>query len=1410
MGQRRTGRAARRATTVLVAMALGAATATVTATGPAQAAPAAPERAALPPEGDVPDIEAAGWVPVLDEEFTGTTVDESIWTISEGPGKAGPGMNTRDAVRIEPDPGQSGDGTATITTYTVDTNGAAAGGQQHFTGEMRTGAIENAWSGFQPTYGYIEARVKLHQAPDTYSAFWLLSRDWHRAPWGDPAASGPEIDIFEIGNPTAGDLRNEDTGAMTPDGLCDWQRIRQPCDEIAGGTMHWNGFDEHHAVVGQQEEWTGPSPQDNFLTYGLLWTPDGYRMYRNGVETFHSTEAITYSPEHIILDQFQGGDIAGDPPAAGFGDLATSPNKMVIDYVKVWQRPVSDIPNRTVAANSSVAIPFSVADYVSASASGTVGAAKPRPEGVQVAVTGNTNPALVPNDRIVVTGDEPLDANGSLTNAGFESGTTGWTATGTGTTTWTTRKRSGSNAARLTQAGGGGRVQQTITGLRPNTAYTVGGFFNLQLGFTDSHTRTPLGTVVAGADNRLTWINDVNTNGNPEESELEPHPEAGDIVGEFDMGIVDSDAGRSGNQEVRVTRDRNGWNEVRNWWLPRDTAWQEEALTFTTGPTTTSVAFFVDNTVKAGRPAISDIDMSVDDVYVRPLAPPDRTVTLRPVDNTVGSTDVTLTAWVDANGDGTRNAGEDLGSDQFQVTFTRGSSFTNGDFESAPEGRGWELWDGGLGLGADIVVDTPFTPDRVLELGGPGWQPELARHQSGTANQRVTNLQPGATYTLSVTGRGDPFFRVQGFSGTDPCVTATNCAITTPGWSTKSVNFTANAAGTTTIAVADWTPANGLSLVDDVTLTTAAPTSNPPLVSPLLTALGEQRLTSSTPVAVAFSLPNNAANTAITSVTSNNQALIPDSHLKVTAGVQHKALGITSVRDRTGKATITVAWTLSGVAQTAKQIPVIVTDEALVNPGLEHTGNWTGATIATSGQRSGGGALTIDGTTEVKQLVSGLPNRTAYVLGGWVDGNVRVTVRTRHDDNPNHQPFVEEYTTTWASGTYAEKTLGFESVSCTDCDNRSGHSRQTATLPARAAPGGQVEITITDLDTGGPSLVDDLYLIRVPNASPVREMSLASDMTVWNWETERVFDAGRIPAGALSTNGEPLPSVVAVGTSDVVAPPAGMGAVLPASQVRVRREGTHRELHWALDAKTSGPTQRTGRSNVVVQLTDPATGHFIWAPSVVTVNAGSLANGDFQRGGNGWAKWTFGQTSWQLVDKQRWPHLNNTCTVQPVPSPCPETIGPNDADEVLRLSSGIVGYKVTGLSPGTEYVVQAKAMGTGSSLRAVANNGWTEANTIPRWGTTLGQVTIDSQRWDATSNLVFTPMADSPTTTTRDESEVWIFVWDDDDPDADGPDPDTAADNVFVDPSEFACARYTAGETCIDDIGVFVADHVGL
>jgi len=1408
-------RVARRGTTLLMAVGLStsgvAMIAPATPSGAAPAAPDAPTAPALPPEGAVPDIEGQGWAKVLNEEFTGATLDESIWTVSEGPGTAGPGMNTKDAVRIEPDPGQAGDGTATITTYTIDTNGAAAGGLQHFTGEIQSGAIGRSWSGYQSAYGYIESRVKLHMSPKTYSAFWLLSPNWHRAPWGDPAASGPEIDIFEIGDPVSGDLLD---GSGNPvaggDGNCDWQVVHEPCDEIAGGNLHWNGFDEDHVNYGNQMHWTGPSPQDNFITYGLLWTPDGYRLYRNGIQTFQSSEAITYNPELIILDQFQGGDIAGDVPAAGYGTLATSTTKMVIDYVKVWQRPISDIPNRTVAANTPVAVPFSITDFTSASSSASVGVAgKPRPEGVRID-SSSSNTTLVPNDRVVVTGNEPADSDGTLTNAGFESGTGSWGPTGAAPpTTWTTRKRSGTSSLRVTQAGG--RAQQTITGLRPNTAYVAGGFSNLELSYTDTHPMAPTGAVTPGADGRFTWVADSNGNGAVDSGETEALTQAGDALAEFDIGIVDTDESRGGLQEVRATRGRNGWEEAARYYAPHKDAWTEQSVSFTTGPNTDEVTFFVDNTVTPGDSAHTDADLSFDDVFVRPVVPPNRTVAVRPATDATGTTIITLTAWVDQDGNGSRAAAETLGTEAFTLNVTRGSTFTNGDFESLPLGTGWELWDNAPGVGADVVVHDPFQLDRVLELAGPGWQPDTTRRNNGTVFQKVSGLQPNTAYTMTVTGKGtDMRFNFEGalIDGThpDPCIPLSNCQITSAGWISKIVNFTTNATGSGRIVLIDWTFGDGLSLVDDITLTTATPTSNPPLTSPLLTALGEQRITSSAPAAVNFSLPNNSGTTTVTSVTSDNKALIPDANLGVTAGTQHKLLSITLTPDRTGKATLTVKWNLSGAPQPDKTIPVIVSDNRMVNPGFESTAAWTNATIVTAGQRTGAGALQVSGATQVKQVLSGMPDNTTFVLDGWVNGGVDVKLKTLPDSSrwPSSS-FTPEFNATFNGSGWTSNRLRFTTVACQDCHARGGTQWDAATSTVYTVPGEQIEITLSDADGTGSSLVDDLQLVRVPNASPLRELSLSQSQTAFAWDTRSTVDVGRIPAGALSTNGQANPAVVGLTTTDVVAPPGGMGEVLPDVNTRLIRQNPQREYEWTLEARATTPaTQRTGRSNVTMTLTDPVTALTNQRSATVTMNAGSLDNGDFQRSGGrlGWAKWSFAPAGWEVVEKQRWDYMSSACSLPPPtwPSPtCPAgvTVGRSDADKVMRISSGIVGLKVTGLTAGVNYVLQANAIGDGSTLKVLADDG----GSIPAWGTLRGQVTINSHTWAPTPNLTFTAPAGDP--------EVWIFVVDAQ-PEGipDGPDPGTEPDVVPA--SDRACALFAAGETCIDDIGLFEAADLSL
>jgi hypothetical protein len=59
------------------------------------------------------------------------------------------------------------------------------------------------------------------------------------------------------------------------------------------------------------------------------------------------------------------------------------------------------------------------------------------------------------------------------TNAGFESGLTGWTCSGGTDTVVTSPVHSGSQAVSIAAGSIGPKCQQLITGLSPNTTYTV-------------------------------------------------------------------------------------------------------------------------------------------------------------------------------------------------------------------------------------------------------------------------------------------------------------------------------------------------------------------------------------------------------------------------------------------------------------------------------------------------------------------------------------------------------------------------------------------------------------------------------------------------------------------------------------------------------------------------------------------------------------------------------------------------------------------------------------------------------------------------------------------------------------------------------------------------------------------------
>ncbi len=254
-----------------------------------------------------------GWQLILEDQFDGAALDPALWNISTGARRNA--INTPSAI------GVSG-GQLTITTYTS--------GGTHYTGFIGTSGK------FLSTFGYWEARIKFTSAPGMWSAFWMQSPTMGN-PIGNPNVAGAEIDIVEhrIRDAAGADIRNK-----------------------AAHNVHWDGYGASHKSVGAlTNNPGGTSLQGNFHTYGLLWTPTTYTFYIDGVQRWSTTQGMSHRSEFIYLtSEVQNNSWAGPIPTGGYGSLSTSTTKMVVDWVRVWRRPLygTDIGGPPLAGSDAL------------------------------------------------------------------------------------------------------------------------------------------------------------------------------------------------------------------------------------------------------------------------------------------------------------------------------------------------------------------------------------------------------------------------------------------------------------------------------------------------------------------------------------------------------------------------------------------------------------------------------------------------------------------------------------------------------------------------------------------------------------------------------------------------------------------------------------------------------------------------------------------------------------------------------------------------------------------------------------------------------------------------------------------------------------------------------------------------
>ena len=177
---------------------------------------------------------------------------------------------------------------------------------------------------FLHKYGYYEARFRLQKMPGWWSAFWMQTETQGCSL--DPALSGVEQDIME---------------SFTPG------EIILHCYHMNGYGADYRGFDSHRRYKKTKDAlrvYQKTVGTERFVTMGLLWEPDGYTVFIDGVQSGHRVgmapgEAVSQIPEFILISTecqyFREKKMTG--AASPHLEAAwKAGDAFVVDYVRVY------------------------------------------------------------------------------------------------------------------------------------------------------------------------------------------------------------------------------------------------------------------------------------------------------------------------------------------------------------------------------------------------------------------------------------------------------------------------------------------------------------------------------------------------------------------------------------------------------------------------------------------------------------------------------------------------------------------------------------------------------------------------------------------------------------------------------------------------------------------------------------------------------------------------------------------------------------------------------------------------------------------------------------------------------------------------------------------------------------------
>ena len=159
---------------------------------------------------------------------------------------------------------------------------------------------------FLHRYGYYECRCKLQKMHGWWSAFWMQSPVIGSSL--DPGFSGIENDIMESFEPG---------------------KIIKHCN-------HYNGYGVDHLcdAAGEGMDIT----LDEYHTFGMLWTPEGYTFYVDGKQDGETiTGSVSHIPQFILISTEVNGYRSATHAATDEArEAAKAGDVFVVDYVRVF------------------------------------------------------------------------------------------------------------------------------------------------------------------------------------------------------------------------------------------------------------------------------------------------------------------------------------------------------------------------------------------------------------------------------------------------------------------------------------------------------------------------------------------------------------------------------------------------------------------------------------------------------------------------------------------------------------------------------------------------------------------------------------------------------------------------------------------------------------------------------------------------------------------------------------------------------------------------------------------------------------------------------------------------------------------------------------------------------------------